>query len=172
MWWVSALCWGHAAKIELVRGRPREALVHCAAMREHAARIGDGGDVPLGAALEAVARVQLGEPCDVESRLVALRAADAPMHLAFAVLAAGEYELEHGDLATARRYADEAIVAATRTQRESAIVFSHALAARVALAEGREIMTHAAAVAAFDPALLSARAKLAHAELVRATLTA
>jgi len=83
-----------------------------------------------------------------------------------------EYELDHGDLAIAGRHADEAIVAATRTQRESAIVLAHALAARVALAEGREIATHATAVAAFDPAMLSARAKLAHAKLVRATLTA
>jgi len=45
-----------------------------------------------------------------------------------------EYELDHGDLAIAGRHADEAIVAATRTQRESAIVLAHALAARVALA--------------------------------------
>ena len=36
----------------------------------------------------------------------------------------------------------------------------------------REHVAHATAVAAFDPAMLSARAKLAHAELVRATLTA
>ena len=131
--------------------------------------------LPLGAALEAIARLQLGEAIDqrdIEPRLAALRAADAPTHLAFAfaLQALADHELGRGDLAIARRYAHEAVVAATRSQRDTAIVLAHDVAARVALAEGRKTAIHAEAVAAIDVSSLSVRAKLAHAELVRATL--
>jgi len=169
LWWVCALCWGRAAKIELERGRPREALVHCEALRAHAELIGDGGDVPFGAALEAIARCTLGESLDIERALVELRAADAPIHLALALSALAELELAGGDVAIAARHADEALEAAIRSQRDSAIVLAHGLAARIARADGRstDVADHAAAVRSVDQSLLAARAKVALAELMR-----
>jgi hypothetical protein len=167
LWWVCAMSWGYAAKIELERGRPREALVHCEAIRAHANRIGDGGDVPFGAVLEGLARRILGEALDIEPALAELRAADAPYHLALALTPLAELELTRGELSTAARHADEAIVAATRAKRDSAIVLAHGAAARIAQADGRDedFCAHVAAMRATDPKALGARAKAALAEL-------
>jgi tetratricopeptide (TPR) repeat protein len=167
LWWVCAMSWGYLAKIELERGRPREALVHCEAIRAHANRIGDGGDVPFGAVLEVLARRLLGEALDIEPALAQLRGADAPYHLALALTPLAELELTRGEISTAARHADEAIVAATRAQRDSAIVLAHGAAARIAQADGRDadFRAHVAAMLAADPNVLGARAKSALAEL-------
>jgi DNA-binding SARP family transcriptional activator/tetratricopeptide (TPR) repeat protein len=168
LWWVCALCWEHSARIEIDRGRPREALVHCEAIRAHAELIGDGGDVPLGEAFEVIARWMLGETLDIEPTLARLRAADAPLHLAFALTPLAELELRRGDLVAAARYADEAIATSTRAKRASGIVLAHGVAAQIARADGRDedVRTHVAAVQTVDPAALSARARAALAELV------
>jgi DNA-binding SARP family transcriptional activator/tetratricopeptide (TPR) repeat protein len=167
LWWVCAMCWGQAAKIEIERGRPRDALAHCEAIRIHADRIGDGGDVPLGAALELIARQMLGETVDLEPVLVQLRAADAPVHLALALTQLAELELRRGELAAAARHADEAVVTATRAQRDSAIVLARGVATRIARADGRDgdVAAHVEAIRVVDPVLLSARARSVLVEL-------
>jgi tetratricopeptide (TPR) repeat protein len=167
LWWVCAVSWSYAAKLELQRGRPREALVHCEAIRVHANRIGDGGDVPFGAVLEIIARRILGEALDVEPALAELRAADAPFQLALALTPLAELELTRGEISSAARHVDEAIAAATRAQRASAIVLAHGAAARIAQADGRDddYRAHVAAMRATDPKTLGARAKSALAEL-------
>ena len=169
LWWQCALCWGFAARIELERGRPRAALAYCDALRAHADRIGDGGDVPFGAVLELIARSELGEAVELDAPLDALRATDSPGHLAMAVIMLAERALTRGDLAAATTYADEAVASATRTQRESTIVVARSIAARVAEADGREadVRTHVDAVRAVTTDQLSTRAKAALAELLR-----
>jgi hypothetical protein len=69
----------------------------------------------------------------------------------------------------ATRHADEAIAAATRGQRYSAMVLARGVAARIAQADGRDedVKAHVAAVRAIDPAALSARAKSVLVELGR-----
>lgn len=168
LWWVCALGWTNSASIELDRGRPREALIHCEAMKAHAELIGEGGDVPFGTALELIARQLLGETIDIEPVLRQLRVVDAPFHLASALTRLAELELRRGELAAAACHAEEAVVAATRAQRESAVVLARGVATRIAQTEGRDsdVAAHVAAMQATDAALLSARAKLVRAELV------
>jgi len=166
LWWVCALCWGHAATIELDRARPREALVFCEAIRAHADRIGEGGDVPFAAALGAIARRMLGETLEIEPLLVALRAADAPVHLARALTPLAELELVRGETASAARHAAEALGAAIRAQQDSAAVIAHDLSARIARAEGRtkDVRAHVIAMRAVDRMPLNARARAVLAE--------
>ena len=168
LWWVCALGWSHAAKIELGRGRPREALAYCEAIRAHADRIGDGGDVPFGATLEVIARRMLGEVLDVEPVLAALRAADAPVQLAVALTQLAELELIRGETPAAASHAQEALAAAVRAQHASATVIAHDIAARIARAEGRnkDVRAHVIAMRAMDRTPLSARARSVLAEHV------
>jgi DNA-binding SARP family transcriptional activator len=168
LWWRCAICWVQSARIELERGRPRAALVHCEAVRAHAARIGDGGDVPLGAVLEAIAYGDLGQPVELDVPLAHLRAADAPMQLATASTLLAERCLLRGDLVAAARHADEAVASAFRTGRPSTIVLARGMSARVAEADGRanDRQVHADAVVDVPLDDLGARALAARDELL------
>jgi DNA-binding SARP family transcriptional activator len=167
-WWQCAIGWVFAARIELELGRPRAALVHCEAVRAHAERIGDGGDVPLAAVLAEVARFDLGEAADFEAPLARLRAADAPFQLATASILLAERYLLRGDLAAGARHASEAVTEAARSGRASTIVLARSVAARIAEADGRADArdAHAHAIAAIALDDLGTRALAARAELL------
>ncbi len=169
LWWQCALAWNHAAALELGRGRPRHALGYSSQLLAHADRIGDGGDVPCGALLDAIARGHLGQTPELAPLLERLRAADAPGQMSLALLALAELEIARGDLAAAMRHADEAAAVAARARHDSALVRAHGLAARIAEVEGRttDAARHAAAMREIDPAHLSARARAVQTEYLR-----
>jgi tetratricopeptide (TPR) repeat protein len=155
VWWQYAQCLAHLAALELSRGSLEAVLEYCKALRDNAARTGDSAHIPMGAALESIARRVLGEDVELEPALAALRAADAPVLLARTLVIAGECELGRGNLDAAARYANEAVAVADRSERESEIVLARCLVARIA---GRE---PPAELATIDPTLLSAKARAA-----------
>ncbi|HEX5058775.1 MAG TPA: AAA family ATPase [Kofleriaceae bacterium] len=163
MWWLCALGWARAALIEVRRGRPVDALPYCAALRANAVRIGEAGDIPFGAVLEAIARQDLDEPVELEPAIEALRAIDAPNLLALALVVIAERELVRGDLLQAARRSDEAVASALRSQHENTIALAHCVAAQIAAADGRlsDVRKHVDAVSAIDTAILSTRATAA-----------
>jgi hypothetical protein len=142
--------------------------MYCDAIRVHADRIGDGGDVPFAQLIEAIARRDLGEQIDLLPAIERLRAADAPAYLSSALTLLAQRELACGELAEAARYADEAVECAQRSQRDSTIVIAHGAAARVAAADGRadDLRRHVAAIAATPSESLGARARAIRIELV------
>jgi DNA-binding SARP family transcriptional activator len=166
--WLVGYAFARSAMIELARGRYAAARPHAKALRERAAKIGDGGDVAFGAVVEAIVAFALDEgPSQIEPALAELRAVDAPASLSAALSFAVELELDRGLLADAARHALECLAAAERSHRPSEIAIGRALVARIAAIEGRpdDAAAHVGAVRAMDLEALSARARTASAAL-------
>jgi hypothetical protein len=133
--------------IELERWQPRDALARCRELLASTSKLDEGSDASFARALEAVARLQLGELEAVyrlDRALAELREADSHWMIAYVQNLASEVDIAsaRGDAARAR--AVEALEAATVAERCNEITVAHALLARLALhAEDREgAITH------------------------------
>ena len=146
--WSESQCMTHLAMIEIERGRPDRALERCAELSPIAAKLGEGSEAPIAAALAALARRSLAlraaEPAELaaaetvmEAALAGLRAVDTNRFLAYALNFIALHDLERGapELATIR--SEEALRAALASGRgHSPSVIAHSTLARASAATG------------------------------------
>jgi DNA-binding SARP family transcriptional activator/tetratricopeptide (TPR) repeat protein len=170
--WATCECMARLGQIDLEAGRPAAVLARTPELRRVAAKLGEGSEGPMAEALEALARLALGEGGAgerLEQALASLRAIDTKGLLAYAQNFAAEVDLCCGRLDQAARRAAEALHAATAVDRQSQIALAHSCLARCALlardAPAAELhLQSLAAVAAADDRL-GARARRAIADL-------
>ncbi|HEV3031513.1 MAG TPA: AAA family ATPase [Polyangia bacterium] len=118
-------------------GDAAAALDRCAALREVAGKMTEGSELVQAAALEALARLALGEAgaeraC--EDAVQALRDFDAKAMLAYALCGLADHAFATGALDAAERFAGEALTAAALVDRRSDLAVARALLGQVALA--------------------------------------
>ena len=134
--WAECECLARLAINDLERGRPDLAEARCRELAPVAARMGDGSERPLAAALEALAHLAVGQ-ADAESRLEHalddLRRVDAKALLARALIFAASINLEGNRPDVARLRADEALRASEIVGNRTQIVMARALLGLVAL---------------------------------------
>lgn len=143
--WMESLCLSRLAMSELLCARPDEALAHCAKLLEVASRMGESGEAPLAAVLQAVARRERGESGSnqmLDTGLDALRAIDAQSYLAEALCFAAETDLRAGAFAIAAQRATEALRASQVSGRPTLAAWAHTLLARAAFAAGDREAVH------------------------------
>jgi DNA-binding SARP family transcriptional activator/predicted ATPase len=173
--WAQFECLMNLTRIDLEEERPAEALARCTEMSEVAAKMTEGSELTLASALEAIARILLGEP-DVQERLTkavaALRSLDAKGALACVLALWARSELQEGRLDRARSHAAEAASAAETLKRRSDAAVARAVLGSVLLAMGdrAEAMAnlHAASSGASTRLSLSAHARARTAALADA----
>jgi DNA-binding SARP family transcriptional activator len=173
--WAECECMARLGQIDLEGGRPAAVLARTPELRRVAAKLGEGSEAPLAEALEALARLALGESgADerLEEALDRLRAIDTKGLLAYVQNLAAEWDLRGGQcghLERARRRAEEALGAAAAVDRRSQIALARCCLARCALlagdATGAGAHLEALAAAAAEPDRLNARARRAIADL-------
>ena len=162
------------AQLELEVGDAPRALALCAELAPVAERMGEGSEVPVAEALDALARLAIGDDggARLERALARLREVDAKGMLAYALNFAAALDLARGDRAAARVRATEALQVAEVVGRSTQTVIARAVLGRAALADGDRpsAMRHLAAlrddVAA--PLRVSARARAAALDLAAA----
>ncbi len=154
--------------LELELGRPDAALARCAELAPVAAKMGEGTEAPAAEALEALARVALGESL-AEERLQraidALRQVDAKGMLAYVLTFAADIDRARGASDRARARAEEALVVAQIVARRSLVALARAVIAETALGSGDRDTARAHVEATREdlatPDALSARARAA-----------
>lgn len=137
--WIEALSLTRMAVCQLLCGRAQAALSTCADLNQVTSRMGESSEAPFGLALEALARLQLGDAAARQSlhdNLAALRSLDAQAYLAEALCFAAEADCHAGAAEAARALAAEALLAARVSGRASSVVWARTLLARAALALG------------------------------------
>ena len=154
-------------QLELEVGNASRALSLSSELAPIAAKMGEGSEVPVAEALDALARLALGEDVrgQLDRALARLREVDAKGMLAYALNFAAALDLERGDRETARARATEALHAADVVRRHTQTVIARTVLGRVALESG----DRAAATRYFDalredvavPLRVSARARAA-----------
>jgi hypothetical protein len=125
--------------LALEEGRPRDALARCSELAEVASKMGEGSEAPFAAALEALARLALGDPAAnaaVDRALQRLREVDSRWMLACIANRAAEIDLAGGRLQWAKQRAQDALGAAGSIARRSELVLARALLARIAVRTG------------------------------------
>ncbi|MEO8505323.1 MAG: AAA family ATPase [Acidobacteriota bacterium] len=146
--WSESQCMTHLAMIEIERGRPDRALDRCAELSRIAAKLGEGSEAPIAAALAALAGRSLAprdaEPVELaaveatmEAALAGLRAVDTNRFLAYALNVIALHDLARGapELATIR--SEEALRAALASGRgHSSSIIAHSTLARAAAVTG------------------------------------
>jgi DNA-binding SARP family transcriptional activator len=149
----------------LESGDAAAALSRCGELREVAAKMTNGSEPTVATALEALARLALGEPDGVraaEDSARALKEIDAKAMLAYVLCALAEHALASGALDDAERRAGEALATAAVIDRRSELGVARALLGRVALARADRASAAAHLAAMRDdrdrPLGLSARA--------------
>ncbi len=154
--------------LELELGRPDAALAGCAELTPVAAKMGEGTEGPAAEALEALARVALGEATAeprLERALDALREVDAKGMLAYVLTLAAEIDRGRGAIDRARARAEQALSAAQIVARKSLVALARAVLAEIALASGDRDAARAQVDATrpdlASPHALSARARAA-----------
>jgi tetratricopeptide (TPR) repeat protein len=158
--WAQFECAMNLARIDLEDGRPAEALQRCAELTEVAAKMTEGSELAVAAALEALARAMLGAG-GAEHRLAAavstLRRLDAKGALACVLTLWARFDLEGGRLDRARGHAAEAVKAAETLKRRSDAAVARAVLGLAVLAGGdrAEAMRHLDGAAAEASAHLS-----------------
>jgi hypothetical protein len=164
--WSQFECLMSLTRIDLEDGRPAGALARCAELSQVAAKMTDGSEIAIAAALEAVARALLGEPGADERLAMAvsgLRRLDAKGTLTCVLALWARSDLECGRLDQARAHAAESVKAAEVMKRRSDAAVARALLGSVVLAAGdrAEAMRQlgAAAATASGPLSLSAYAR-------------
>jgi DNA-binding SARP family transcriptional activator/tetratricopeptide (TPR) repeat protein/energy-coupling factor transporter ATP-binding protein EcfA2 len=138
--WAQYHCLSHLVMIELERGRFSEALALSRDLRPMAEKGEEGGELPFAAALEALARLGLGQVTagsNLEKAVERLRQVDSKWMLAYVQNSAATRDLDAGLHEAARRRAEDALSAATVVDRRSDVALACAHLARVALKEGR-----------------------------------
>ncbi len=137
--WSQSQCLTRLAMIDLEGGRAASAMERCGKLRPLAAKLGEGSEGPVAAALEALTLVREGGVAAadrLDEALAAVRAVDTKGFLAYVLTAAGEHDLACGQLTAAGERAREALEAATAVGRRSQIALARALLARAAAAGG------------------------------------
>jgi DNA-binding SARP family transcriptional activator/tetratricopeptide (TPR) repeat protein len=137
--WSECDCLSRLALIALEEERPRDALDRCRELAPVAAKMGEGSEAPLAAALEALSRLALGEAgADgaVEAAVTRLREIDSRWLVACCSNRGAEIDLAAGRMEAAVRRAREALAAAEAVGRRSEVVLARALLARTAAATG------------------------------------
>ncbi|HEX7049729.1 MAG TPA: AAA family ATPase [Longimicrobiales bacterium] len=137
--WYEWYCLSRLPMIELERGRPAEARERCRELRPVAARMGEGSEAPFVEALDALARLALGETAArtaLDAALTRLREVDSKAMLAYVQVAAGDLELDAGAIESARARGTEALGAADAAGRASTAALARALLARCSLEAG------------------------------------
>jgi len=127
------------AMLELERGSPAEALALCGPLAEVAAKMAEGSELAIAAALTALAHRALGHPVEgagVEDAIRGLAAADAKAMLSYVLNATATADLAAGDAASADRHASAALAAAEAVGRRSEVAVARSLLGRAALARG------------------------------------
>jgi DNA-binding SARP family transcriptional activator len=113
------------------------ALERCGALREVAAKMAEGSEPAVAAALEALARLAHGEP-DAERAALeaaqALKDLDAKAMLSYVLVALAEHAFAAGKLEAAEQRAGEALATAALLDRRSEIGAARALLGQIALA--------------------------------------
>jgi hypothetical protein len=135
--WETFYVMATAVICRLESGDPAAALERCPALREVAGKLVEGSEPAVGAALEALARLALGEPeaeRAAEQAARALKELDAKAMNAYVLCGLADHALAAGALDRAERWAAEALTAATLVDRRSEVGVARALLGRVALA--------------------------------------
>lgn len=152
------------AKIDLERGKYREAADGCEGLAHLAERV-DGALAPIGRALALLARRRLMSGLferDVEACITGLRELDDKANLSYFLNVCAKLELDRGRWDLAKVHATEALMAASAVKRITEVVTAHAVLVRVARAENNkvELARHVASLtAAGDPRALSVGAR-------------
>ena len=164
--WSQFECLMSLTRIDLEDGRPAAALARCAELSGVAAKMTEGSEAAIAAALEAVARARLREP-GADERLTeavsALRRLDAKGTLTCVLGLWAQLDLEDGRLDRARAHAAESVKAAEVLKRRSDTAVARVLLGSVILAAGDRAeavrQLGVAAVSASDPLSVSAYAR-------------
>ncbi|HEY3519248.1 MAG TPA: AAA family ATPase, partial [Gammaproteobacteria bacterium] len=143
----------YLAMIDLERGRPAEARVHCKTLVELGDKLREGSERPFAHALDGLCHYALtDDTAPLDAALTDLRAADAKHRLAYTLTRAAllDVERQRPEAATAR--ASEALGYAETLDRATEIVLAHAALARArnALADSAGYAKHVAALKSFD----------------------
>jgi hypothetical protein len=166
--WVQSQALTRLARIALERDRPEETVRRCLALRPLVAKLSEGSEEPLVAALDALARLRLDEAgarAVVDEAIARLRAIDSKAYLAFALDVVADLDARAGQCVRARERAGEALAAAMAVGQRSEAAVARSLLARLALGRG----DRSEATAQLDactpdleaPLALSARARAA-----------
>jgi tetratricopeptide (TPR) repeat protein len=166
--WLHSQALTRLARIALDGGRPREALIRCAALEPFVAKLSAGSEAPFVATVRALADVELGTTgalSAAEAALDALRAVDSKAHLAYALDVLAEQDLRASRADDARRRAEEALVAAETVGQKSELAVARSLLARLAFDRGERAealaLLNACRPDLSTPLGLSARARAA-----------
>jgi DNA-binding SARP family transcriptional activator len=170
--WARASALMRVARVDLERGRPRDVLARCAELEPLVSKLTEGSVAPFVSALQALARIELGEAdghAAAENAIANLRAADSKGQLAYVLNAVAGHDAIGGRSEAARRRSVEALRAAETVGQQSEAAVARARLAGLAHARGDR--TEAAdwlKACAANPTELSARARVAVDGAVRA----
>jgi DNA-binding SARP family transcriptional activator len=166
--WTHSQSLTRLAQLALDAARPREALARCVALEPLVAKLSEGSEGPFVAALQALARLALGDveaPSAVEAAIATLRAIDSKAQLAYALDVVAEHDARAGRTGDARRRAEEALVAAEAVGQKSEAAVARSLLARLAFDRGHRgealALLRACGPDRATPLGLSARARAA-----------
>jgi DNA-binding SARP family transcriptional activator len=166
--WRQCMALTRLVRLALESSRPQEAVARCAELAPLVAELSEGSERPFVAALDALARIELGErgaPERADSAIGMLRAIDSKAQLAYVLSASAEHDVAAGRTVAAERRAREAFAAARAVDHRSEMAVARSLLARIAVAAGAhgEAREHVQACDADRgaPLVLSARARLA-----------
>jgi DNA-binding SARP family transcriptional activator len=110
---------------------PEAALRHAERLAAIAAKMTGGSEGPVTEVLTTLARMISGETVDIERSFDLLRQIDSKGDLAYALTYLAESDLQRGDSDSARRHADEALVAAELVDRASEAAVARSLLAEI-----------------------------------------
>ena len=127
--WREYKCLTWLAMLAYERGRYTEMDAHCAELKAVARRLGED-ETPLVEALQALVKLaaqdrRATDPLD--HALARLRAVDDKTYLAYALNGAARLQLTAGQLEAARKYATEALAAASTLRRSSEVAIAKAV---------------------------------------------
>ena len=145
----------YLAMIEIERGRPESARVHCAVLIELGEKLREGSERPFAYALDGLCHYALTDECEpLESALKDLRIADAKHRLAYTLTHAALLDLERGRHNVAIEHAGEALTYAEALDRATEIMLAHVALARAykAASDSSSYEKHIAALARLDSA--------------------
>lgn len=129
----------HLVMLELDRGCADEAAEQASALVELGGKVRPGAEVRVARALEALARLRLGDgdEAELDAAVAALREADAKYELAFVLTRRALDALAAGDLAAAEAVATDAVDVARAIGRRSEQVIASIVLADLAHRRGQ-----------------------------------
>jgi len=152
----------YLAMIEIERGCPESARIHCAVLIELGEKLRAGSERPFAYALDALCRYAItDETAPLESALEELRVADAKHRLAYTLTHAALLDLERGRPDAAVAHAGEALRYAEALDRATETMLAHVVLARACrvLSDATGYARHVAALARLEKAPVAAWAR-------------